>query len=145
MNLCEYQMSRSFIDLGPRSLRFNIFKFLFLRNCMADWNQILCGASMGSGNESLVKDLGHMTKMADMPIYGKNLKNIFSGTKRTMTLKVGMLHWVLEYYQVCSNDVCGMTLTYFTAMSNWSMLLCGEKGKTMDFFRKCCSIWNKSW
>ena len=33
VNLHEYQRSRSFIDLGPRSLRFNIFKFLFLRNC----------------------------------------------------------------------------------------------------------------
>ena len=32
---------------------------------------------------------GHMTKKADMPIYGKNLKN-FSGTKRPMTLKLGM-------------------------------------------------------
>ena len=36
MNLYEYQRSRSFIDLSPRSLRFNIFKFLFLRNCLDD-------------------------------------------------------------------------------------------------------------
>ena len=27
---------------------------------------------------------GHMTKMATMPIYGKNPLNIFSGTKRPM-------------------------------------------------------------
>ena len=33
INLYEYQRSRSFIDLGRRSLRFNIFKLLFLRNC----------------------------------------------------------------------------------------------------------------
>ena len=32
MNLYEYQRSRSFIDLCPRSLRFNIFKLLFLKN-----------------------------------------------------------------------------------------------------------------
>ena len=32
MNLYEYQRSRSFIDLGPRSLRFNIFKLIFHRN-----------------------------------------------------------------------------------------------------------------
>ena len=38
---------------------------------------------------------GHMTKMAAMPLCGKNLKkNIFSGTKRLMTLKVGVQHWV---------------------------------------------------
>ena len=36
MNPYEYQRSRSFIDLDPRSLRFNIFKFLFLKNCLAD-------------------------------------------------------------------------------------------------------------
>ena len=35
-----------------------------------------------------------------------------------MTLKVGMLHLVLEYYQVCSNDDTGMTLTYFMARPN---------------------------
>ena len=56
MNLYEYQRSRSFIDLGPRSLRFNIFKlFFFLRNRYADWSQISSGASMGWGNESLFK------------------------------------------------------------------------------------------
>ena len=34
---------------------------------------------------------GHMTKMADMPIYGKNpLKIFFSRTKRLMTLGLGM-------------------------------------------------------
>ena len=32
MNLYEYQWSWSFIDLRPRSLRFNIFKLLLLRN-----------------------------------------------------------------------------------------------------------------
>ena len=41
------QRSRSFIDLGPRPLRFNIFKLLFLRNRYAHWSKISCGASMG--------------------------------------------------------------------------------------------------
>ena len=62
--------------------------------------------------------LSHMTKMAAMLIYGKNLKNHHLWNQRSMTLKVGMLHWVLEYYQVSSNDDPGMTLTYFTARSN---------------------------
>ena len=77
---------------------------------------------------------GHMTKMATMPIYGKNLKGIFSGTKRLMTLNLGMHHRVLEYYQVCSNDDPGLTLTYFMARSNLvSYTFVWEKGKTMDF------------
>ena len=75
---------------------------------------------------------GHMTKMATMPIHGKNL--FFSGTKMLMTLKLGMHHRVLEYYQVRSNDDTGLILTYFTARSNLvPYAFVWEKGKTMDF------------
>ena len=45
-----------------------------------------------------------------------------------------MHHWVLEYYQVCSNDDPGLTLTYFMARTNlvpYAFVL--EKGKTMNF------------
>ena len=42
-----------------------------------------------------------------------------------MTLKLGMQHQVLEYYQVCSNDVPGSDLVHYIFV--W------EKGKTMDF------------
>ena len=35
-----------------------------------------------------------------------------------MTLKLSMQHPVLEYYQVCSNNDPGLTLTYFTERSN---------------------------
>ena len=52
-----------------------------------------------------------------------------------MTLKIGMQHWVLEYYQIYSNDDHVMTLTYFTARSNLvPNAFVWEKGKTMDFF-----------
>ena len=51
-----------------------------------------------------------------------------------MTLKVDMQHWVLEYYQICSNNVSGLTLTYFMARSNFvPYAFVWEKGKTMDF------------
>ena len=72
--------------------------------------------------------------MAAMSIYGKILKSFLSGTEQPMILKVGMQHRVLKYYQIPSNDDPGLTLTYFTAMSNlvpyasvWG------KGKTMIF------------
>ena len=79
-----------------------------------------------------------MTKMAAMAIYGKNLKQIFfSGTKRPMTLNLGMHNRVLEYYKVCSNDDPGLNLTYFTARSNLvPYAFVWEKGKTVDFFQK---------
>ena len=51
-----------------------------------------------------------------------------------MTLKVGMQHRVLKYYQVCSNDNPGFTVTYFTAKSNLvPYAFVWEKGKIMDF------------
>ena len=51
-----------------------------------------------------------------------------------MTLKACMQHWVLEDYQVCSNDDPGLTVTYFTARSNLvPYAFVWEKVKTMDF------------
>ena len=51
-----------------------------------------------------------------------------------MTLNLGIHHWVLEYYQFCSNDDPGLTLTYFTARSNLvPYAFIWEKGKTVYF------------
>ena len=52
-----------------------------------------------------------------------------------MTLILGMHHRVLEYYQICSNDVPWLTLTYFTARSYLvpNAFVWGEKGKIMIF------------
>ena len=62
------------------------------------------------------------------------VKIFFSGIKKPMTLKIGMQHRVLEYYQVYSNDEPGLTLTYFTTRSNLvPYAFVWEKGKTMDF------------
>ena len=51
-----------------------------------------------------------------------------------MTLKLGMQHQVLKYYQVCSNDDPGLTLTCFMARSNLvPYAFVWENVKTMDF------------
>ena len=116
--------------------------------CMSTFSNIFFSESTGpieatfhveppweGGTKVCSNGLGHMTKMAAMPIYGKNLKKIFfSGTKWPMILKLGMQHWVLKYYQVCSNDDPELTLTYFMARSNLvPYAFVWEKGKTMDF------------
>ena len=59
---------------------------------------------------------GHMPKMAAMAIYGKNPLEIFSRTRRQLTIGLGMKHWGCGAYQVCSNDDPRLTLTYL--MSN---------------------------
>ena len=61
---------------------------------------------------------GHMTKMAAMPIYGKNPSKIFfSGTGGTISMKLGMKYQWLKYYNVYINHDPVITLTYFTARS----------------------------
>ena len=47
------------------------------------------GPPWDGGTKVSLNGPGHMTKMAAMPIYGKNLKN-FTGSKRSMPLKLGM-------------------------------------------------------
>ena len=54
-------------------------------------------------------------------------------------MKLGMEHRVLEYYQDCSNDDAGLTVTYFTARSYLvPYLLYGKKVKQC-IFRKLLS------
>ena len=72
-----------------------------------------------------------MNKMAAMPIYGKNIKNLLQNQK---ALKLIMQHRLLEYCQVYSNDDPGLTLTYFMTRSNLvPYAFVWEKGKTMNF------------
>ena len=58
-----------------------IFKLLLL-NRLANQSQILYEASIiGRGINVYINNSGHMTKMATMPMYGKNPSKIFfSGT-----------------------------------------------------------------
>ena len=42
------------------------------------------------GINVFINNPGHMTKMAAMPIYGKNLSKIFSGTAGQISMKLGM-------------------------------------------------------
>ena len=66
-----------------------------------------------------INELGHMTKMAAMPIYGKKtIKIFFSRTNGLITLKHGIWHHVLKFYQDCSFDDLGLILTFFMARSN---------------------------
>ena len=61
-----------------------------------------------------------MTKMAAMPIYGKNPSNIFfSETNRLISMKLGVKYPWLKYYNVYINHDPVMTLTKFMARSTW--------------------------
>ena len=71
------------------------------------------------GTKVYINGPGHMTKMAAMPIYGKNPSKIFfSRTGGPIFTKLGMKHRGLLPIILYINDDPGVTLTYFTARSN---------------------------
>ena len=74
MNLYENQRSRSFIDLHPRSLRFTFLNFFSLEISKPIEAKFHVEPSWDRGMKVCSNGLCHMTNMAAMPIYGKNLK-----------------------------------------------------------------------
>ena len=65
-----------------------------------------------------IKNSGHMTKMAAIPIYDKNPSKIFFRTGGPISKeKLGMKHRWLKHYNVYINHDPVMTLTYFKARS----------------------------
>ena len=76
MNLYEYQMSRSFIDLGPDhsdSIYLNFFSKITIRPIEAKFH---VEPPWNGGTKAFLNGPGHMTKMATMPIYDKTFKNL---------------------------------------------------------------------
>ena len=73
MKLYEYQRSMSFIDFGPRSFTFSsVISLETARLIEAKFHVSLHG--MGNESEYTNGGLCHITKMAAITIYGKNLK-----------------------------------------------------------------------
>ena len=72
MKLYEYQRSRTLIDLGPNlsdSIFLNFFSLKITWPLKAKFH---VEPPWDRGTKSCSNDQGHMTKMATMPIYGKN-------------------------------------------------------------------------
>ena len=65
---------------------------------------------------------GHMTRMAATPIYGQSLQK-FPTELSPMIMKLDMQYYELKLYTVYINDDPELTLTYFTAISNWTKLV----------------------
>ena len=70
------------------------------------------------GNEYFEHDAGHLTKMADMPIYGKTI--FFPGTSGLISTKSCMKHQRPKPIIFCSNDNHGLTMTYLMGRSNFA-------------------------
>ena len=88
----QYQWSSG--SIGPLSVVCHpstLFKHLLLGNRLADQSQILCGASLGRGKESLYKwSRSHDQDGHFAHIRVKPLKIIYSGTGGPISTKLGM-------------------------------------------------------
>ena len=72
------------------------------------------------GTKGCSRHLGHKTKIAARPIYGKNpFKIFFSRTSRLIFTKLCMKYRGLLLIIVCSNDDPGVTLTYLRQGQIW--------------------------
>ena len=74
MKLSEYQRSRPFFDLVQRSLRFQSLNLFFSKTVGQFGTKVHMKAWGRIRMKIYTNELGHMTNMATMPIYGKNLK-----------------------------------------------------------------------
>ena len=79
------------------------------------------GLPWEGGTKVCINGPGHMTKMAAMPIYGKNPSKIFSGTGWADFHEIWYVALGLLPIIVFTNDDPGVTLTYFMTRSNLVM------------------------
>ena len=61
---------------------------------------------------------GHTTKIASMSTFVKAFRTVFFENKNPITLKLGIQHWVLQYYHSLSNDDPGLILSSFMTGSS---------------------------
>ena len=136
MSLYGYQRSRSFIDLGPRSLRsFSIL--FFLETAWPIEAKFYVEPPWDGGTKVWSNGLGHLTKMAAMPIYVKNLK------ESSYLEPKGWWPWKF----LCSIEYSSTTKLVQTMTMGWPwlnlrqgqmwslMLLYAKKVKQWIFFR----------
>ena len=71
MKLSEYQRSRSLFGLGQRSLIFQSYNLFFAKTVGQFQTKAYMKTYGRMGMKIYTNELGHMTNMASMPIYGK--------------------------------------------------------------------------
>ena len=114
MQFYKYERSRSFTDVSPRFFRFSSVKILSKTTGFIG-TTLHINPQWGWEIKVCSWDLGHMTKMVIMPIYGKkDLKVCIMGSKRLMTSKPSIQHWGLWLYLVYLKDDPWLTLAYFS-------------------------------
>ena len=95
MNIKGQGHSLNLSDLGPRSLRFTFSNFFCSETARPVEAKFHMEPPWDVGNENLFK----CSRSHDHAHIWRKTSKIVLGTKRPMTLKLGIQHRVLEYYQ----------------------------------------------
>ena len=102
MKTNEYQRSRSLFDLCTRLLRY-VLSNIWSKTTEPIKAKFHMEPLWVGGMKVYSNDPAHVTNMATVPMYGKNYLKVFSGTKRLMSLKLGIQHqelWVSKFVQM---------------------------------------------
>ena len=92
--------------------KFNMSKLLFSQKTLRPFEAKF--SMEPPWDENLFRCSGLHDQDGFQALYGKKPSNIsFFGTKRPMTLKLGIQHRALKYYHNCSNDEPGLTFSIF--------------------------------
>ena len=67
-----------------------MFSNIFSKTALQIIAKIHVKHALVRGAKDCLGYLGRMTKMVAIPVFGKNMSKIFSGTKRSMALKSGV-------------------------------------------------------
>ena len=122
------------------------FKLDFVRNHFTNQSQILYMVFLGRENQSLYKWSGHMTKMAAMPIYGKNLKNQLLWNCWTDFNKAWYVASGTLVHHSLYKSWPWVDLHLFYGKVNIGLIgFSMEKSENIGFFRKFCGLWPESW
>ena len=115
MMVYDNPRSRSFNDLCPRSLRY-ILKLLFLKK--KNSRSFEATFHMEPPWDVGMKIQVTWPRWHPVPYMINILKNLFLRNQETDDLETWHTHRVLKYYQICSNDDTGLTLTIFMTWPN---------------------------
>ena len=125
----------------------NNFKRLLLRNCWADQSQILCGASLGRGNEILFAESGsHDQDGRHAHIWSKPFKNLLLQNRRadfheTWYLASGTPahHSLFKRWPWSDLDL------FYGKVKFGNLGFSIGKSEISRFFRNYWSLWPESW
>ena len=140
MNLYEYQRWRSFIDIGPRSLRFTFSNFFSLETARPIEAKFHMDPPWEEGMKVRSNGPGHMTSMIKTFKKSSSLEPN-SRWPWKLVCSIG--------YSSTTKFVQMMTLGWpwpiLRQGLTWSLMLLYGKKENDWFFRNYCSLWYQGW